>query len=105
MVSTNGKLDKSKFTQAYQLSDVLCDKFLSEADFEEDANMDEYEFVCMVHSLCSRTIEELGSMFFKILTKNKTDLNEKNLLPFTRMCLLYNAYLNKTEINESDITK
>ena len=75
MISTNGKLDKIKFMDAYKLSDTICDKFLNEADFDEDSNMDEYEFICMVHTLCSQSIEELGSMFFRILTKGKSDLN------------------------------
>lgn len=60
---------------AYKLNDTTCDKFLSEADFDQDSNMDQYQFICMVHSLCSQTIEELGATFFRILTKGKVDLN------------------------------
>jgi hypothetical protein len=33
MISTNGKLDKVKFIEAYKLNDFIFDKFLSEADF------------------------------------------------------------------------
>ena len=51
------------------------------------------------------TIEELGQIFHRILTRGKSDLNEKNLLQFTKTCLEYNAYLKKNKITENEITK
>lgn len=80
-----------------------------EADFNEDSNIDEYEFICMVHSLCSVTIEELGAIFFRILTKSKNDLNEKSLLNFTSICIDYNSYIeklpDKKRVEEGDKVK
>ena len=104
-ISTDGLINKEKFKKAYRLSDTACDKFFSEVDFDEDSNIDEYEFICAVHSLCSSTIEELGGIFFRILTRGKKSLSEKELLSFTSTCLKYNAYLAKTEIKEKDIER
>jgi hypothetical protein len=33
-------------------------------DFDESGELDEYEFICAVHSFCNMTIEELGSLLF-----------------------------------------
>jgi hypothetical protein len=44
-------------------------------------------------------------MFFRILTKGKTDLTEKNLLNFTKICLQYNCNIDKKNIDESEIIK
>ena len=49
--------------------------FFREVDFDESSNIDEYEFICAVHSLCSCTIEELGAIFFRILTQGKKKLD------------------------------
>ena len=51
------------------------------------------------------TIEELGKIFYKILTRGKKELNEKNLLNFTKICLEYNSYLKKKSMSENEISK
>lgn len=87
------------------MNEGLCGKFLAEVDFDEDTNIDEYEFICMVHSLCSLTIEELGLMFYRLLTKSKNDLTKQKLYFFTETCLKYNAFMEKQQIQLKEIQK
>lgn len=59
----------------------------------------------MIHELCSLSIEQLGSKLYNILAKDKSGLKEKDLLSFTKVCLLYNAYLEKVKVTEAQIKK
>lgn len=99
-MSKKGILDKKLFMKAYKITEIVCDRYFSEVDFDENSEIDEYEFICSVHSLCSMTIEELGHIFYKILTRGKSELNSKSLEHFTKTCLSYNAYLNKKKIDD-----
>ena len=74
--------------------------FMIEANFDSEGGIDEYEFICMVSHLCNLTTNELGSQMFKMLANKKVSLKVKDLLPFTMMCLKYNAYIEKKEITD-----
>jgi len=104
-LSVKGTLDRKLFMDSYRLDEHLCEKFFTEIDFTEDKNVDEYEFVCAVHSLCSSTVQELGNLLFMMCTRTGGDMTEKNLLHFTSMCLSYNTYLEKKKININEIGK
>ena len=57
MISNKGILDPKKFMESYKLTKQCSDNFFMEVDFDEDSEVDEYEFICAAHSLCSCTIE------------------------------------------------
>ena len=59
----------------------------------------------MVSHLCNLTTDELGSQLFRMLTGGKKSLTKDDLLPFTSMCLKYNAYIDKKTLAEKDISK
>lgn len=63
-------LDRNKFIDEYQLTLKLADEFFSMMNFDEEGGIDEYEFVCAVHSLCNMTVSELGANLFEIVTNN-----------------------------------
>ena len=63
-------LDSGKFIDEYQLNDKLAKEFFSIMNFDEEGGIDEYEFICAVHSLCNMTVSELGAYLFEIVTKN-----------------------------------
>lgn len=48
----------------YKLSKTLVDKFFLFADFDESNAIEEYEFICAVHTFCNLTVSELGEKFF-----------------------------------------
>ncbi len=92
-------LDSGKFIDEYQLNEKLAKEFFSIMDFDEEGSIDEYEFICAVHSLCNMTVSELGAYLFEIVTKNNgaEKLDESQLMNFTSVCIKYNATLeNKT---------
>ena len=41
-MSKKGTLDKKLFMEAYKLTDAICDRYFSEADFDENSEIDEY---------------------------------------------------------------
>ena len=63
-------LDKDKFTEEYKLSAKLAEKFFDAVNFDENSGVDEYEFICAVHSFCNMTISELGAILYDMITKN-----------------------------------
>ncbi len=63
-------LDTGKFIDEYQLTKKLAEKFFEVMNFDEEGGIDEYEFICAVHSLCNMTVSELGAYLFEIVTKN-----------------------------------
>ena len=78
---------------------------MEEADFDEEGGIDEYEFICMVSHLCNLTVDEIGSRLFKMLARGSKGLKEKDLEPFTRMCMFYNGYVEKKEVTEAEVKK
>lgn len=62
------ELDKSKFIEEYKLTEVLADKFFELMNFDEQGGIDEYEFICAVHSFCNMTVSELGETLFSMVT-------------------------------------
>lgn len=40
----------------YKLSQTLVDKFFDFVDFDESNGIDEYEFICAVHTFCNMTV-------------------------------------------------
>lgn len=102
-IATDGVLDKEKFKKSYRITETICSMFFREVDFDEDSSIDEYEFICAVHSLCSCSIEELGAIFFRMLTQGGKRLDEKSLLLFTATCLKYNGYLEKRDVKDIEI--
>ena len=59
----------------------------------------------MVSFLCNLTTEELGRKFYSMLTGKNQALKEDQLMPFTRVCMKYNAYVENEEVKESEIKK
>ena len=60
MLSEKGVIRKDLFMESYKMNDFVTDKFFDQMDFTEDKKIEEYEFVCMAHCLCSMTVEEIG---------------------------------------------
>ena len=62
------ELDKSKFIEEYKLTELLTDRFFELMNFDEQGGIDEYEFICAVHSFCNMTVSELGETLFNMVT-------------------------------------
>lgn len=82
------------------MSEAIYKDFIQVADFDEGGAVEEYEFICTVSYLCNLSVEQLGSKLFYMLTGNGKALKEADLLPFTEMCLKYNAYLEKKQATD-----
>jgi hypothetical protein len=81
------------------MSEGLYPAFLGEADFEEGGSIEEYEFICFVSFLCNLTLEQLSKKIYNMISKGKS-IKEPELLPFTSLCLRYNAYLTKGTLSD-----
>jgi hypothetical protein len=82
------------------MSEAIYKVFIQVADFDEGGAIEEYEFICTVSYLCNLSVEQLGGKLFFMLVSNGKVLKEADLLPFTEMCLKYNAYLAKKEATD-----
>ena len=97
----SGCLDKNLFKTAYQLNDSICKQFYNFVDFDESSEIDEYEFICAVHTFCNMTVKELGGLFYDMcMNGGKKSMKEADLKQFTEICLKYNYYLEKSKISE-----
>ena len=48
------------------MNNIVCDQFYKFVDFDESNDIDEYEFICAVHTFCNMTVTELGGLFYDI---------------------------------------